>query len=128
MTSKSLDYKIQQLRQAAPLEVPKAIACAGVIFSMMDGQDAASALSRLKALAGTNWSEVTAIQFMSGRRGLFAADAASAEHQLGLYVAHLIALGVSALPGLPAVEAVRQLKMAEIEAAARELMAQRPPT
>lgn len=50
-----------------------------------------AALGDLKKGAGANWGAINAMQFMSGRRGEFAADCATPEERPRLYLAHLIA-------------------------------------
>lgn len=49
------------------------------------------ALTGLKQGLGNNWSAVTALQFMSGRRGEFAADCGTPDEKAQLYLAHLVA-------------------------------------
>lgn len=51
----------------------------------------ASAIAQLKNGLGNNWSTVTAIQFMFGRRAEFAADCATPEERPRLYLAHIVA-------------------------------------
>jgi hypothetical protein len=63
-----------------------------VILAAVDGVGALdSAVAQLKQGLGNNWSPVTGLQFMSGRRGEFAADCAESQEQVRLYLAHLVA-------------------------------------
>lgn len=104
MTSPSLRVKIAQARAFAPHELPKARLCANVILAAVDGENAVeSAVAKLKQGLGNNWSPITALQFMSGRRGEFAADCAAPQEQAQLYLAHLVAKRVCSDEGLGAV-------------------------
>lgn len=104
MSSPALRAKIAQARAFAPHELPKARLCANVIFAAVDGESAiASAVAQLKLGLGKNWSPMTALQFMSGRRGEFAADCAPLQEQAQLYLAHLVAKRVCSDEGLGAV-------------------------
>lgn len=58
--------------------------------------------AQLKQGLGNNWSPVTALQFMSGRRGEFAADCAEPQERAKLYLAHLAAKQVCSYEGLGA--------------------------
>jgi hypothetical protein len=99
--SKSLDHKIASTRRKAPLELPKARLCAQVILAAIDGESAEElALQELKQGLGSNWSGTTAMQFMSGRRGAFAADCAAPSERPRLYLAHLVANAVCSEHGL----------------------------
>lgn len=104
MSSPSLRTKIAQTRAFAPHELPKARLCANLILAAVDGESAIqSAVEQLKHGLGNNWSPVTALQFMSGRRGKFAADCATPHEQAQLYLAHLVAKKVCNEEGLGAV-------------------------
>lgn len=104
MVSPSLRAKIAKLREIAPYELPKARLCANLILSSVDGQSAIQlAVDQLKQGLGNNWSATTALQFMSGRRGEFAADCAEPHEQARLYLAHLVAKQVCSDEGLGAV-------------------------
>jgi len=104
MSSPTLRTKIAQARAFAPHELPKARLCANVILAAVDGENAMqSAVAQLKQGLGNNWSPVTALQFMSGRRGEFAADCAAPQEQAQLYLAHLVAKQVCSDEGLGAV-------------------------
>lgn len=92
MISPSLAHKIAKTRAFAPHELPKARLCAKVIWAAVDGETAIQlAIEELRQAAGNNWSMVTALQFMSGRRGEFAIDCAEPIEQVSLHLAHLAA-------------------------------------
>ncbi len=104
MTSPALRHEIAQARAFAPHEFHKARLCANVILSAIDGESAMeSAVAQLKQGLGNNWSPVTALQFMSGRRGEFAVDCAAPKERAQLYLAHLAAKQVCSDEGLGAV-------------------------
>ena len=104
MSSSALRHKIGQARASAPHELPKVRLCANVILAAVDGETAIeSAVAQLKQGLGNNWSHVTALQFMSGRRGEFAADCAAPQEQAQLFLAHLVAKQVCSDEGLGAV-------------------------
>jgi hypothetical protein len=97
--SKSLDQKIAGIRRVAPQEVPKARLCAEVILAA--GEDEMQlALTKLKKSLGNNWSTVTAMQFMSGRRGALAAECAPPLERPRLQWAHLVSKKVCSDHGL----------------------------
>ena len=92
MSSPALTAKIAKARALAPYELPKARLCANVILAAPAGEEAMlSAVTQLKQGLGNNWSPVTALQFISGRGGEFAADCAEPHEQAGMYLAHLVA-------------------------------------
>lgn len=104
MTSPALIHKIAQARKFAPHELPKARLCANVILAVFAGDNAMeSAVVQLKLGLGNHWSPVTALQFMSGRRGEFAANCAEPQEQAQLYLAHLVAKQVCSDEGLGSV-------------------------
>ena len=104
MTSPALRHKIAQARAFAPHELPKARLCVNVILASVAGENAMElAVAKLKQGLGKNWSPVTALQFMSGRRGEFAADCAEPQEQAQLYLAHLVAQQVCSDEGLGSV-------------------------
>lgn len=104
MSSPSLRTKVAQARAFAPHELPKARLCANVILAAVDGKNGMEpAVAQLKQGLGNNWSPITALQFMSGRRGEFAADCAEPHEQAQLYLAHLVAKRVCSEEGLGAV-------------------------
>lgn len=91
--------------------------CANVILAALDGEEAMqSAIAQLKIGVGKNWSHVTAVQFMSGRRGEFAADCATPEEQASLHLAHLVAKLVCNEKGLGAVQSPDGLDLAKLRA------------
>ena len=119
MTSPSLQFKIQKLRQAAPLEVPKARLCSDVVHALLTGgqkKELTDALQRLREGCGSNWSATHAFQFMSGRRGEFAADCGTPEEKPYLFLAHLLAKEVCNKYGLGAVERMDQLDVVKLQA------------
>lgn len=119
MTSPSLRRKITQARVLAPYELPKARLCTNVILAVFDGEAAMqSAIAQLKEGLGNNWSHITAFQFMSGRRGEFAADCATPEEQVQLHLAHLVAKQVCNQNGLGAVQSADGLDVAKLRALA----------
>ena len=90
--SNALAKKIEQQRQAAPFELLKARLCAAVVLSVQkDDSDFVLAISELKAGLGSNWSHVTAFQYMSGRQAKFAAECSLAEEQEPMLLAHQLA-------------------------------------
>ncbi len=104
MSSQALRTKIAKARTFAHHELPKARLCANVILAAVDGENAMeSAVAQLKQGLGNNWSRTTALQFMSGRRGEFAADCAPPQEQAQLHLAHLVAKRVCSDEGLGAV-------------------------
>ena len=104
MSSPALRHKISKARLVAPLELDKARLCADVILSSTEVEDAmAAAVVLLKQRLGNNWSPVTAMQFMCGRRGEFAADCAEAHERAQMYLAHLVAKHICSTEGLGAV-------------------------
>lgn len=117
MTSLSLRQKIAQAMVQAPHELPMARLCANVILAALDGDDAMqSAIEQLKIGAGQNWSPVTAVQFMSGPRGEFAADCAAPEEQANLRLAHLVAKHVCNENGIGAVQSPDGHDLAKLRA------------
>lgn len=119
MTSPTLRQKIAKTRDHAPNELPKARLCANVILAVIEGEDAAQwAIAQLKQSLGNKWSHITAFQFMSGRRGEFAADCAAPEEQVQLHFAHLIAKQVCNQEGLGGVQSPDGIDMAKLRALA----------
>lgn len=119
MTSPSLRQKITQARAQAPYELPKARLCANVILAMLDGEAAMQlAIAQLKEGLGNNWSHITALQFMSGRRGEFAADCAAPGEQVQLYLAHLVAKQICNQHVLGAVQSPDALDMENLRSMA----------
>lgn len=124
MTSPALKSKIAKARANARIELPKAILCANVILSAVIGQEAmGAALSELKRGLGNNWTIVTAMQFMSGRRGEFAADCADPFERAPMYLAHMVAKEVCSSQGLGAVNAPTDIDVAKFNALVTALKA-----
>lgn len=104
MSSPALQTKIAKARTFAPNELPKARLCAQVVLAAVEGEDALkAALKALQEGAGRNWIAIHALQYMSGRRGQFALECATAQEQPQLYLAHLVAKQVCSANGLGAV-------------------------
>lgn len=117
MSSAALRHKIAKARLAAPLELNKARLCSDLILSSMEGEEAMeTAFSRLKQGLGNNWSPVTAVQFMSGRRGEFAADCAEPHERAQMYLAHLVAKHICSTEGLGAVNPPDGVDVAKLHA------------
>lgn len=117
MTSPSLLQKIAKARQAAPSELPMARLCAAVILAAVESEEAVHlAIARLKEALGSNWSHVTALQFMSGRRGEFAADCSLPEEQVSLHLAHLVAQQVCNEQNMAGVRSPDGLDVAKVRA------------
>lgn len=118
MTSPALHHKIVKAKAKAPLELPQARLCANVIMVAAIGDEKAmeSAVAQLKQGLGANWSAVTALQFMSGRRGEFAADCAAPREQAFLYLAHLVAKQVCSEGGLASVAPPDGIDLAKFNA------------
>lgn len=117
MSSPALRAKIAKARVYAPQELPKARLCANVILAAVDGENRMeSAVAELKQGLGNNWSPITALQFMSGRRGEFAADCAAPHEQAQLYLAHLVAKRVCSGEGLGAVAPPDGIDVAKLHA------------
>lgn len=97
MASTALEKKIRATRAAAFQEVPLARLCARVMDALAAGDDAGiqHTVAELKAAGGRFWSPTTAVQFMSGRRGQFACEAAPAPEREHLLRAHLVAKTLS---------------------------------
>ena len=112
-----MQNKLAQMRRAAPVAVNKARLCGNVVLALLDpAGDLEAALLDLKAGLGSNWTTVTAFQFMSGKQALFAAECAGEEDREALINAHRISLAVSNLPGITRLN-VAQLRVVVIEAA-----------
>jgi len=119
MTSPALRQKINKARAFAPHELPKARLCANVILAMIEDKDALqAAIAQLKQGVGNNWSHITALQFMSGRRGEFAAECAPLEERLQLTLAHLVAKQMCSQHGLGAVQSIDGLDLTKLRALA----------
>lgn len=123
MTSQALRSKIQKTRAVAPSELPKARLCAAVVLAALEGEPAViGAIAKLKEGLGANWSAKTALQFMSGRRGQFAAECAPSEEMPQMKMAHLVAKQICSNEGLGAVApltALEAIEFAKLVAAAK---------
>ena len=122
MASDALAKKIRDARANAVHEVPKARLCAEVIYSLIheDGMDGVQkAVDDLKRGFGNNWSPTTAFQFMSGRRGEFAAEAAPREEQERLLFAHLLAKAICDQHALDALQAADGMALAKLRSLAK---------
>jgi len=106
MNSPALAHKIRKARAAAPSELPLVRQCAAVALASagIEG-DLDAAISNLKNAHGSNWSLITALQLLSGRRGQFAAECAPKEERATLFLAHLIGKSASSSLGLGSVNA-----------------------
>ncbi|POR07958.1 hypothetical protein BV908_18425 [Diaphorobacter sp. LR2014-1] len=117
MSSPAMRAKIAKARAEAPRELPKARLCAEAILAAIDGEEAIlQALQLLKHGLGNNWSITTAMQYMSGRKGEFAADCADPQEKPRLYLAHLIAKQVCSENGLGAVTSPDGIDVAKLKA------------
>ncbi len=115
--SPSMQSKLKQMRRAAPLAINKTRLCGGVVLALLDPVgDLDAALQDLKTGLGSNWTTVTAFQFMSGKQALFAAECADENERDALIKAHQISLAVSDLAGISRLS-VAQLRVVVIEAA-----------
>lgn len=116
MTSKSLQAKIAAMQTRAPFELPKVRLCADVILQhLMSGKEQPQTIAALKAIIGPNWSETTAVQFMSGRQAVLAIECARPEERRTLYAAHLIAKELCCMADLTSA-ARKTLEMPAIQA------------
>lgn len=123
MTSPALRHKIEKTRQAAHLELPKARLCADVIHAFVqdpNGQELKEAIQAMKAGIANNWSVTHAMQFMSGRRGEFAAEAAPLDEKPYLYFTHLIAKEVCHAGHLGAVEGINAADLERLRDLAKQ--------
>lgn len=119
MASPSLRAKVERQRRAALDELPKARLCSEVILALAGGDERLDLeLSALQAGCGTSWHVVTAFQFMSGRQGQFAAEAASEPERGRLLLAHRIAAAVAAHGTISRMEIVEMRAEAVTAAAA----------
>lgn len=115
MTSKALQSKIRQTRLNAPLEVPKARLCSRAVLAMMTGQPLDAPVQELRTALGSSWSSLRAIQFMSGRRGQMAAQAAPEAERNDLWLAQLLA------KELADGQAITAINIAALEQVAKEI-------
>ncbi len=113
--SPSMRRKLAQMRKHAPLDVPKARLCSEAIFAAMSGHtdiEVQALVRKMRVEIGPNWSLVHALQFMSGRRGEYAAECSSPEERPKLFLAHLVAKAVCEGKDL---DAVQQINTVEFE-------------
>lgn len=94
MPSPSLVAKIAKQRAAAPSDLPLVRRCAGVVLAWLaqkgeGSADLRRAIAQLREEHGSNWSLITALQLLSGRRGQFAAECGCPDERGLLYLAHL---------------------------------------
>lgn len=115
MSSPALRHKIAKARLIAPLELNKARLCAEVILASIQGEAAMEcAVLQLKQGLGNNWTPVTAMQFMSGRRGEFASDCGEPNERAQMYLAHLVAKHICSAEGLGAVSPPSDIDVAKL--------------
>lgn len=90
--SASLQNKIERMRRCAPQELPKARLCADVVAAFIEGSPALDrALSELKAEVASNWSVITAFQFMSGRQAELCAHLGEGPDKAKMLLVHRVA-------------------------------------
>jgi len=116
--SPALLHKIAKARAAAPSELPLVRQCARVVLAWAtESGEQEAAIAGLKAAHGSNWSLITALQLLSGRRGQFAAECGAPHERATLFLAHLLAkaccnqgdMGAVSMPTLKDVEELRRL-------------------
>lgn len=111
-----MKYKMEQMRRDAPLELPKARLCGEVVIAVLGKEsDLDAALASMRAGLGPVWGVLTAFQFMSGKRGLYAAECAQGAERDRLIKAHRIAHTIGEMSGLT------QMNLAELRAAIRNM-------
>lgn len=94
-TSPALLQKIARARSNAPFDLPLVRDCARVVLKLFEtGATPEEELATLKTNHGSNWSVVTALQLLSGRRGEFAAACAPQTERVPLFMAHLLSKSV----------------------------------
>jgi hypothetical protein len=92
MVSKSLEIKLAQQKAFAASFVPQMRLCGAVVAAIAAGQDATTAVAELKTGLGSNWSPVTAFQFLSGNQAKFAAECCEEVEREQMLAAHAYAL------------------------------------
>ena len=116
--SPALLHKIAKARAAAPSELPLVRQCARVVLAWAtENVEQEVELAGLKAAHGSNWSLITALQLLSGRRGQFAAECGAPRERATLFHAHLLAkaccsqgdLGAVSMPTLKEIDELRRL-------------------
>jgi hypothetical protein len=116
--SPALIHKIAKARATAPSELPLVRQCARVVLAWAtESGEQEAAIAGLKSAHGSNWSLVTALQLLSGRRGQFGAECGAPDERATLFHAHLLAkaccnqgdLGAVSMPALNKIEELRRL-------------------
>lgn len=92
MVSKSLEIKLAQQKALAVNFVPQMRLCGAVVALVAADQDMTRAVAELKTGLGSNWSPVTAFQFMSGNQAKFAAECCQDVEREQMLAAHSYAL------------------------------------
>ena len=92
MVSKSLEIKLARQKALAVNFVPQMRLCGAVVALVATDQDKATAVAELKTGLGSNWSPVTALQFMSGSQAKFAAECCEGVEREQMLAAHSYAL------------------------------------
>ena len=92
MVSISLEIKLAQQKALAVNFVPQMRLCGAVVALVASGQDVAAAVAELKTGLGSNWSPVTAFQFMSGNQAKLAAECCEEVEREQMLAAHSYAL------------------------------------
>lgn len=83
--SKSYDVRLREVWASTRL-------CGAIVALVATDQDIAAAVAKLKTDLGSNWSLVTAFQFMSGSQAKFAAECCEGVEREKMLAAHLYAL------------------------------------
>lgn len=116
--SPALIHKIAKARATAPSELPLVRQCARVVLAWAtESGEQEAAIAGLKSAHGSNWSLVTALQLLSGRRGQFGAECGTPDERATLFHAHLLAkaccnqgdLGAVSMPTLKEIDELRRL-------------------
>lgn len=128
MPSPSLLAKIAKQRAVAPSELPLVRRCARVVLAWLaqEGEGSADlrrAIAQLKEEHGSNWSLITALQLLSGRRGQFAAECCCPDESGLLYLAHLVAKCAGAHGHFSAVAPPDSSEFARLRELASQMMA-----
>jgi hypothetical protein len=92
MVSKSHEIKLAQQKALAVNFVPQMRLCGAVVALVATAQDITTAVAELKTGLGSNWSPVTAFQFMSGNQAKFAAECCEGVEREQMLAAHSYAL------------------------------------
>lgn len=101
--SPALIHKIAKLRAQARSDLPLVAHCLQVVLVWASGDgDLDLALSDLRAAHGPSWSVTSALQLLSGRRGLFAAELCEGDARVTMFLAHVLAKDICSKGGLGA--------------------------